>query len=247
MDLSEKNLREKNFHNKLQSKSTGRFENIFYKAIANAWEDFFEYLELNANNREILDYGCGVGPVIKKVINFSPKKITGIDISDISILKAKETFKNQKVEVSLQVDNCEKMKFDNSKFDIVYGLGILHHLQLKESINEIVRVLKPNGTFLFIEPLGTNPIINLYRKLTPASRSADEHPLVENDFELMRKKFKYVKLKYYGFLTLVFFPFYRPSNESFVYKILINLDQYLFKIKFLRLFAWSVLIIAKKD
>ena len=26
-------LREKEFHNKLQSKSKGRFENIFYKAI----------------------------------------------------------------------------------------------------------------------------------------------------------------------------------------------------------------------
>ena len=36
MMLTEQNLREKEFHNKLQSKSKGRFENIFYKAIINA-------------------------------------------------------------------------------------------------------------------------------------------------------------------------------------------------------------------
>ena len=60
---------------------------------------------------------------------------------------------------------------------------------------------------MFIEPLGTNPLINFYRKLTPKSRSKDEHPLVLKDFELIKKKFKKCKLKYYGFLTLIFFPF----------------------------------------
>ena len=85
MNLTEINLREKNFHNNLQSQKKGRFENIFYKAIINAWEDFYKYLKLNANNSEILDYGCGVGPIIEKVIDYNPKKIVGIDISDISI------------------------------------------------------------------------------------------------------------------------------------------------------------------
>ena len=89
MALSDQNLREKEFNNKLQSNSKGRFENIFYKAIKNAWDDFYNFLNLNAKNSEILDYGCGVGPVIEKVIKFEPKKIIGIDISDVSISKAK--------------------------------------------------------------------------------------------------------------------------------------------------------------
>ena len=40
MNLTEINLREKEFHNKLQSKTKGRFENIFYKALHNMYEDF---------------------------------------------------------------------------------------------------------------------------------------------------------------------------------------------------------------
>ena len=35
MNLTEINLREKNFHNNLQSQKKGRFENIFYKALFN--------------------------------------------------------------------------------------------------------------------------------------------------------------------------------------------------------------------
>ena len=50
MNLTEINLREKNFHNKLQSKKKGRFENIFYKAIYNSGEDFFAYLKDNTKN-----------------------------------------------------------------------------------------------------------------------------------------------------------------------------------------------------
>ena len=246
MTLTEQNLREKKFHDELQSKSKGRFENIFYKSITNAWEDFYNFLNLNSKNSEILDYGCGVGPVIEKVIKFNPKKITGIDISDVSISKAKEKFANSASNVELLVDNCESTTFSDHKFDIVYGLGILHHLQFSKCINEISRILKPDGKLLFIEPLGTNPLINFYRMLTPKSRSKDEHPLVFEDFEMIKSSFKNVNIKYYGFLTLVFFPFY-SSNDSNIFKFLVKLDQLLFKTKIFRYFAWSVLITAKKN
>jgi ubiquinone/menaquinone biosynthesis C-methylase UbiE len=181
MSLSDKNIREKEFHNKLQSKSSGRFENIFYKAIYNSNEDFFNFLKLNSINSEILDYGCGVGNSIKKVIDYNPKKITGIDISEVSIEKAKKITSSNSL-INLFVDNCEKTKFKNNSFDIVYGTGILHHLNIESCLKEIDRILKPKGKLLFIEPLGTNPLINLYRKLTPKSRSVDEHPLLDEDF-----------------------------------------------------------------
>ena len=247
MNLTEINIREKNFHNKLQSKEGERFENTFYKAIYNSSEDFFTYLEHNAKNSEILDYGCGIGSFIEKVIKYNPKKIIGIDISEVSINKAKKKAEELKINVNYKVDNCEKTSFDNNSFDIVYGTGILHHLQIERCLDEIYRILKSNGNLIFIEPLGTNPIINLYRKLTPNSRSKDEHPLVDKDFKYINKKFVHTKIKYYGFLTLIFFPFYKSPNNSKFFKLLVTLDQYLFKFKFFQLFAWSVLIKAKKN
>ena len=151
--LSEKNVREKEFHNKLQSKSRGRFENIFYKAIYNANEDFFDYLKINSADSYILDYGCGIGQSLQKVIKFHPKKIVGIDISEVSIQKAKDSIQKSNSNVELLVDNCEKTKFSDNTFDIIYGAGILHHLDISLCLKELHRVLKPGGRFLFIEPL----------------------------------------------------------------------------------------------
>ncbi len=246
MNLSEINIREKDFHNKLQSQKKGRFENIFYKALYNISSDFFDYLKNNAKNAEILDYGCGIGSFVEEVAKYEPKKIVGIDISEISINKAIERTKELKINVDFTVDNCEKTKFANNSFDIVYGSGILHHLEINKCLDEIHRILKSNGHLVFIEPLGTNPIINFYRMLTPKSRSKDEHPLINKDFEYVKSKFFSTEIKYYGLLTLIFFPFYKSPNDSNFFKFLASFDQYLFKLKFFRLFAWSVLIKAKK-
>ena len=41
MNLSDVNLREREFHNKLHLKNKSRFENIFYKAIYNLFKDFY--------------------------------------------------------------------------------------------------------------------------------------------------------------------------------------------------------------
>lgn len=247
MTLTEINLREKEFHNKLQSKKSGRFETIFYKAIYNAKEDFLNFLKEKSINSEILDFGCGDGQYVEKIIKYNPKKITGIDISEVAIDDANKKAKKLGLNVNYKVDNCEKTSFKNDSFDIVYGTGILHHLQINKCLDEINRVLKSNGSLLFIEPLGTNPLINLYRKFTPRSRSVDEHPLVNKDFKYINEKFTDVKIKYYGFLTLVFFPFYKSPDNSKLFKILTLFDQYLFKFKLFQYFAWSVLIKAKKN
>ena len=98
-----------------------------------------------------------------------------------------------------------------------------------------------------MEPLGTNPLINLYRKLTPNSRSSDEHPFLKKDFDFLKKNFSDVNIKYYGFLTLLFFLFYKNPQVSNFFRILTNIDNFLFRFKYLKKLAWSVLIICKKN
>lgn len=82
--------------------------------------------------------------------------------------------------------------------------------------------------------------------MTPKARSHDEHPFKDKDFAFMRNHFKELKIKYYGFLTLIFYPFYSNQNSSKFFNFLSNLDQYLFKLRILRKFAWSALIVGKK-
>ena len=196
MSLTEINLREKKFHNNLQSKSKGRFENIFYKALYSMYEDFNAYTSQKSKNKIVLDYGCGIGSVTQKIATLKPSKLFGIDISEISISKAIENAKNLNLQINYSVDNCEETKFKAETFDLVFGSGILHHLDLEKSVVEINRILKKEGEMVFLEPLGANPLINFYRKLTPKSRSEDEHPFLKKDFNFINSLFKQVTVKY---------------------------------------------------
>jgi len=247
MRLTEKNIREKNFHNTLHSEKKTRFENIFYKALFNLSNDFYEHLKKNIKNKDVLDYGCGIGIVTEKVFNYEPKNIIGIDISDKSILIAKKRSEELNLDIKYQVQNCESTNMPSESFDIIYGSGILHHLDLVKSTTELNRLLKKNGSMVFIEPLGTNPLINIYRKLTPGSRTIDEHPFGNKDFDFIKNTLGEISIKYYGFMSLIFFTFYKNPSKSLVFKIATNLDNWIFKYKFFRFLAWSALIIAKKN
>ena len=79
MNLSEINRREKEFHDELHILNKRRFQNKFYKAVYNLYEDFFDILKKKVQSKDVLDYGCGIGNVAEKVINFKPKKLVAID------------------------------------------------------------------------------------------------------------------------------------------------------------------------
>ena len=247
MNLSEINRREKEFHDELHILNKRRFQNKFYKAVYNLYEDFFNILKTKVQSKDVLDYGCGIGNVAEKVINFKPKKLVAIDVSGEAIKKAKSETKSKENKIDYRVENCENSNLSSDAFDIIYGSGILHHLNLNKSLKELNRMLKKGGIMLFAEPMATNPIINIYRKFTPKARSADEHPLVFQDIKLIESMFKNVEAKYYGFLTLIFFPFYKSPENSKLFRLISGIDSMILKTKYLRFLAWSVLVKAEKN
>jgi len=246
MNLTKINLREKEFHNKLHSGSGIRKESYFYKALSNIYSDFFQILSDLAPNKEVLDYGCGTGSFIKRVLDFRPKKIVGLDISKNSIEKAKKNNIENKQFIEFKVGNCENSKLSSNQFDLIYGSAILHHLEFTKSLDELHRLLKINGTLVFIEPMATNPLINFYRFLTPKSRSHDEHPLTNKDLNYIKSRFGNFKIRYYGFFTLIFILFYK-NPESKIFKFLAQIDYFFLNNNFLKNLAWAVIITAKKN
>ena len=248
MSLSEINKREKDFHNKLhlseelERKSQGKF----YKALYGLYSDFLNILENETKTKQVLDFGCGTGNFTEKVINFDPRKIVAVDISEEAIKKAKNNPSLNRKNIEYRVENCEDLSLNSDSFDIAYGSGILHHLNLNKSLSELKRILKKDGKIVFIEPMATNPVINLYRKFTPNARTSDEHPFRLNDIELIKSLFVNVEVKYYGFLTLIFFLFYKEPEKSNLFQILKKMDEKILNSRYFKFLAWSVLIKAKK-
>jgi SAM-dependent methyltransferase len=149
---------------------------------------------------------------------------------------------NLKGSISPSRTNAEKLSFADNSFDQVFGTGILHHLDLESVIPEVRRVLHPDGEVVFIEPLGHNILINLFRHCTPRIRSVDEHPLTESDLATLEHYFGQVDVAYFYLLTLFAAPFVNLSCFDWILNFFESIDQYLFKIPFFRRQAWQVLI-----
>jgi len=106
-------------------------------------------------------------------------------------------------------------------------------------------VLKTGGHAVFIEPLGHNPFINLYRKFTPSIRSQDEHPLLAEDLEMIKSLFPGVEVRYY-YLTSLFAAFF--AGTVFFNRLLLileTIDKGLLKLPIVRNWAWQVLLIMR--
>lgn len=97
--------------------------------------------------KTILDIGCGPGVQIPYL---APKNtLIGLDISKHALLRAK---KNGYIGLEANLDGCH-LPFQDGQFDIVVATDILEHLfGPLEVLQEIRRVLKPNGFALISVP-----------------------------------------------------------------------------------------------
>jgi ubiquinone/menaquinone biosynthesis C-methylase UbiE len=139
---------------------------------------------LNAvNGKSVLDYGCGRGRSSIDLLSRGAK-VCGIDISPVYISEANQAAKQKGYpdnQYSFREMDAHRLKIGDNTFDMVLGEGILHHLNISAALTEIHRVLKTGGRLIMIEPLADNPLLKLFRLLTPFARTADEAPLSKKD------------------------------------------------------------------
>jgi len=174
-----------------------------------------------------LDYGCGGGDYLITRHNYFNNGI-GIDISETLIEFANHnTKKNNIKNLNFYVMDATKTTFNNEQFDTIRGSGILHHLDIEPSLLEIKRILKNNGTAYFIEPLNTNPLIRIYRKLTPNARTIDEQPLRIHDITLIKKIFPSTIISYHSFLSILAVPFHNTRIFSKLLSFFSAIDNFL--------------------
>ncbi len=239
-------IREKKFHNEAFSDKRRESVNRFYSACSAYYRDFENELHQFANGRKVLEYGCGTGTHAFDLASWG-SHVTGIDISEEAIRQSIEQAKQSGISdrTEFYCMNAEAMTFPDATFDLICGSAILHHLNLPEALREINRVLKPGGIAIFGEPLGHNPIINLFRKLTPKLRTSDEHPLLITDIKLMSDFFYRVDVKWYSLTT----PYIAVLPASLMKRILPafeSVDRAIFHIKSIQKYAWLCLIRLQK-
>jgi len=99
----------------------------------------------------VLDLGCGEGFLISLMPNL-PKKIVGVDISNIALNRAKKILKGKR-NIELHWGDAENLEFPNGTFNKIICSELLEHVpRPKKVITEIHRVLKNNGLLIISIP-----------------------------------------------------------------------------------------------
>lgn len=99
--------------------------------------------------KKCLDLGCGNG----SAVHFLAKndfETYGIDISKDAINIGKDYLKKESLKAELKVASCDDLPFEEDFFDFITCFGVLDHVETsiaKKSIEEVSRILKPNGLF----------------------------------------------------------------------------------------------------
>lgn len=240
--LDDRIEREREFHNTRFSEENREAQGKYYAAIKDGSKAFDQRLIELSKDSDVLEYGCGSYPMAHKVAR-TARMVTGIDISEVAVSLGEKKSAAENIEnTKFLVMNAEKMDFPDACFDLVFGRGIIHHLDIESSFSEIARVLRPSGTALFWEPLGHNRFFNSYRKMTPDARTVDEHPLLKKDMEIAKRYFADVELKFYGLFSLLSVPFRDSKFGDGILKITSAFDRAIFSLPMVRWQAWYCLI-----
>ena len=152
-----------------------------YKLMTSRFEKSYE----NLSKKVVLDFGCGKGLDSLKLLK-AGATVYGIDIAENYINETIQLAKNNgflEKNFNFKVMDAHKLEFEENKFDLVIGNGILHHLDKIVAIKSIYKVLKPGGRLVFKEPLADNPLLKIFRFFTPKARTEDEEPFSKKDLD----------------------------------------------------------------
>src|SRR5439155_25435793 len=127
--------------------------------------------------------------------------VFAVDLSTGLLVIAKADCPAQNVHY--EIKNAWAMSYPDAHIDSVVGSSVLHHLEIKEALREIYRVLKVDGTIYFTEPNMPNPQIAIQKNIPWVKRNLGDS---QHKSEFFRWPWRWL-LKGTGFRDVQIDPF----------------------------------------
>ena len=117
--------------------------------------------------KDVLEIGCGVGILATHLNQCYSMNVIGIDVDPEQITLAKE-HQEEKESLQFMVADASKLVFsEDQKFDLAISTFVLHHIPNWEDVlNEIGRVLKHKGFYIFHDITYPKILVKLFRHIT---------------------------------------------------------------------------------
>ena len=142
-----------------------------------------------------LEIGCGRGRVSAMLAKFGVN-VTGLDISSEAITLAKKIFKKNNLKGSFVCGDVESLPFSSNKFNLVFGGGVLEHVEnTQKAFGEVFRVLRRKGKLIT-----TMPCLSL-TTITQGllTGSIPQIPILKNLYLFIHRDLLKEKLMIYGY------------------------------------------------
>ena len=143
--------------------------NFLLRVLIVRMENFLkEFVKCGSKSQNLLDLGCARFHSIKYAkLGY---QVEGADLSKESLVVAEHRKSQPDIVLGsvhfLQKDILEHLKsLPEASVDVITMHGVLYYLDWRVAIQEIRRVLKPKGLLYFVETNGSNPILNIYRRI----------------------------------------------------------------------------------
>lgn len=154
-------------------------------------ERLINYIEIK-DNQKFLEIGCGNGTACKHVAKKYKLIVTGIDVDPEQVKNATKNVENIKNIKFLEGDST-KLRFKDNEFDIVYSSGVLHHISnWMKVLEEITRVLRPNGYYIFSDLTYSRFTKRLFKNISKNYGFYTINDLLDfmnrNKFEIVKKE-----------------------------------------------------------
>lgn len=146
--------------------------------------------------KRVLEVGPGEGLDLKDMSELGAH-VFGVDVSSRSLDLSRQICSQSDL---FKMDG-ERLGFHDSVFDFIFSRTLLMHVDRAVFLKECVRVLKPDGKAIFIEPLKYNPLLLPYRAAFSSGRFIKPDYLRPEETEKMKRVFSSVRVWYYYFVS----------------------------------------------
>jgi SAM-dependent methyltransferase len=147
--------------------------------------EYSYYLLGDVKDKVVLEYGCGDG-LNTLALARRGARVKALDISPelIDVARRRLQVNHADAGVEFVVGSAHDLPLEDESVDVVFGIAILHHLDLKLSAREVRRVLRKGGRAIFQEPVRNSGFVKFVRNLIPYQSpdvSPFERPLSDRE------------------------------------------------------------------
>ena len=122
----------------------------------------------DASGQRVLDLGCGDGE-FTPLLTSHGANVVGLDISTdlLALARRRIELDGFGAQARPLCGSAHVIPLQDESVDVVFGMAVLHHLDLDLAAREVHRVLKPGGRAIFKEPVRNSKVIAAIRALIP--------------------------------------------------------------------------------